>query len=224
MTTSNTAGTLIHPAHGTLYRAARDERRRLARALSIEADWRFHDGPEWAARYWAAFGDLRRDRASAPEMRMAAAQAEREHWSTLTATEAAVARDSFRALLALLHPRVVPQAAAADGDGLWPRAMAAYRHGDRETLARLLPEARPLARHARLPQAVVALRREHDRLRAAREHADRRLAELSQQFPFCLRDRLADADWIRRQRLALRQALALTAAPQSGVVPRKRVS
>lgn len=217
---------LTHPALLALRQSARDERRRLCRALAIEADWRFHDGPEWAAQYWSAFGDLRRDAERAPDMRVAAAAAERGQWPALAPVAAEQSRAIFRALLATLHPDVAPAAARADVGGIWARAMRAYRHGDASALRALLAEARPLGAAARLPEEVVALRRERDRLRHKREAVDRRLAELSQQFPFCLRDRLSDAGWIRRQRLALRQAIALSAAPLARPAPadRKRVS
>ena len=107
-----TAQRLIHPAHAQLVQAARAERRALVRALAIEADWRFHDGPEWAARYWAAFSDLRRDVDSAPELRLGAALAPRSSWSPLAPVESDQARAIFRALLAALHPQVAPRAAA----------------------------------------------------------------------------------------------------------------
>ncbi|MES1952527.1 heat shock protein DnaJ domain-containing protein [Salinisphaera sp. S4-8] len=205
---------LIHPAHAQLVEAARAERRALVRALAIEADWRFHDGPEWAARYWAAFGDLRRDVDSAPELRLGAALAPRSGWSPLAPVESDQARAIFRALLAALHPQVAPRAAAADTEGLWSLAVRAYRGGDAARLRELLARAQPNAAAARLPDDIVALRSEHDRLVGARAAVDRRLAELSQSFPFNLRDRLDDADWVRRQRLGLRQVLEFVAPPR----------
>jgi len=213
-----TAQRLTHPAHAALLQAARDERRGLVRALAIEADWRFHDGPEWAAQYWAAFGDLRRDADTAHDMRVAAATAPRRDWPTLAPVESDQARAIFRALLAALHPDVAPNAAAADREGLWSLAVMAYRAGDAARLRELLGRARNNAASARLPNDIVALRREHDRLCGLREQADRRLAELSQQFPFCLRNQLADPDWVRRQRLGLRQVIAMAAPPR----PRRR--
>lgn len=209
-----TAQRIIHPAQAALLQQARSERRALVRALAIEADWRFHDGPEWAARYWAAFGDLRRDTMRDDDMRVVAAVAERQTWTALQPVESDQARAIFRALLATLHPQVAPRAAGADNEGLWSHTLHAYRAGEAATLRALLGRARGHARAARLPRDVVALRCEYERLRRARAAADRRLAELSQQFPFCLRDRLADADWVRRQRLALRQAIVFTQAPR----------
>jgi len=209
-----TAQRLIHPAHAQLLQAARAERRALVQALAIEADWRFHDGPEWAARYWAAFGDLRRDIDSAPELRLGAAVAPRQAWSPLEPVESDQARAIFRAVLAALHPQVAPRAAAADTAGLWSLTVMAYRAGDAARLRELLAKAQTHAATARLPEDIVELRREHDRLASARAIVDRRLAELSQQFPFNLRDRLDDADWVRRQRLGLRQVLEFVAPPR----------
>lgn len=205
---------LTHPAYAALLAAAVEERRGLAHALAIEADWRLHDGPEWAARYWAEFGDLRRDADSDQDMAMAASLAGRQHWATLAPVESEQARAIFRALLAALHSQVVPTTAGADTNRLWLQTVAAYRAGDAACLRELLRCARPRAASARLPAGVVELRQEYDRLRAAREHADRRLAGLSQQFPFCLRDKLADPQWVRRQRLGLRQVIALSAPPR----------
>lgn len=211
---TKTAQRLTHPAHAVLHEAARDERRALAHALAIEADWRYHDGPEWAAQYWAAFGDLRRDADSDHDMRMAAAAVPRRDWPTLTPVAADQARAIFRALLAALHPVVAPAAAAADSSGTWSQVVMAYRAGDAGRLRELLTRACSGAAVARLPADIVALRREYSRLRGARETADRRLAELSQQFPFCLRHQLADPDWIRRQRLSLLQVIAMAAPPR----------
>lgn len=209
-----TAQRLIHPARAALLQAARNERRALVHALAIEADWRFHDGPELAAQYWAAFGDLRRDAETDHDMRLAASLAPRRDWATLAPVESDQARAIFRALLAALHPDVAPKAAAEDTAGLWSLAVMAYRSGDAAKLRELLARARSNAAAARLPTDIVALRQEHDRLAACRARADRRLAELSQQFPFCLRDNLADANWIRRQRLGLRQVIAMATPPR----------
>ncbi|WP_353111035.1 hypothetical protein [Salinisphaera dokdonensis] len=210
-----TAQRLIHPARAALLQAAQAERRGLTRALAIEADWRFHDGPEWAAQYWAAFGDLRRDAETAHDMQVAASAAPRRDWTALAPVESDQARAIFRALLAALHPDVAPKAAAEDTAGLWSLAVLAYRAGDAARLRELLTRARDNAASARLPNEIVALRQEHDRLRALREQADRRLAELSQQFPFCLRNQLADPAWVRRQRLGLRQVIAMAQPPRS---------
>ena len=84
-------------------------------------------------------------------------------------------------------------------------------------------ETRALARGSGLPDDVVALRAEHDRLLEAAAAADRRLAEMSQTFPFNMRDKLDDAGWIRRQRLALAQVQAFTRAP-AGEAACKQVS
>jgi len=213
--TKTIAQQLTHPAHAALLQAAADERRNLAQALAIEADWRFHDGPEWAARYWAAFGDLRRDAQTDHDMRVAASAAPRQNWPTLAPVESEQARAIFRALLAALHPAVAPKSAAADTTGLWELAVTAYRAGDAARLRDLLRRARRNAASARLPADIVELRHESNRLRAAREQVDRRLAALSQQFPFCLREKLVDPQWVRRQRMSLRQVIAMAAPPRS---------
>lgn len=203
---------LVHPAAARLHEAALAERSALARALAIEADWRHHDGPEWAARYWAAFGDLKAD-ASVADDATAAAVAARADWPALDDAQAGQARAIFRALLATLHPDVQPQAVGDARAVHWPLVLRAYRGGDLAALAEQLRQVRALYYSAVLPTSIVALRAEYTRLEHSRQAADRRLAELSQTFPFCLRDKLADVDWIRRQRLALRQIRALTAAP-----------
>jgi len=204
----------IHPAYARLRHAARRERRQLCRALAIEADWRYHDGPEWAARYWVAFGDLMHDAHNDEHTSRAREQcSKRLAWRPLDSGQSERARQLFRRLLAVLHPQVMPVAASDRRAADWSKTLRAYRGGDLPALTALWHQTRTSG-PAWLPQAVVALRAEHDRLRAAREAADRRLAELSQQFPYTLRDKLDDADWIRRQRLAWRQVLAMSAPPR----------
>ncbi|MFC3105026.1 hypothetical protein [Salinisphaera aquimarina] len=205
---------LVHPAAQRLYDATLAQRRQLARALAIEYDWRHHDGPEWAARYWAAFGDLQSGVGAGNDAVVAARVAARAQWPLLDADESAQLRHIFRALLNALHPELRPRAAADARALLWPEVLRAYRGGDSQALRGLLARTRALEVMAELPPALAALRGEHDRLVRAREAADRRLAELSQTFPFCMRDKLADAEWIRRQRLALRQIRVMTATPR----------
>ncbi len=213
---TNTAIRLVHPAANRLHQAALAERRALARALAIEADWHYHDGPEWASRYWAAFGDLQTGTApDTDDKGRATAVAARADWPALDDGHAGQARAIFRALLATLHPEVQPGAAHDPRATHWPLVLRAYRSGDLAALRTQLVRVRALSCSAALPVDVVSLRAEYGRLKQAREAADRRLAELSQTFPFCLRDRLADADWIRRQRLALRQIRVMTAAPMA---------
>lgn len=202
-----------HPAYDELRDATRELRRRLAHALSIEYDWRYHDGPEWAARYWRAFGDLAVDlaeSAAAPRYRQVIARSE---WPSLSRAEADDVRTIFRGLVAVAHPTVDPAAGQDERASLWPKILRAYRGGDRSALVAAWSETRALARGPGLPDDVVALRAEHDRLLEAAAAADRRLTEMSQTFPFNMRDKLDDAGWIRRQRLALAQVQAFTRAP-----------
>lgn len=226
---TNTAIRLVHPAANRLHQAALAERRALARALAIEADWRYHDGPEWASRYWAAFGDLQAGSVTAADDdKCASAIAARADWPALNEGNAGQARAIFRALLATLHPEVQPSAAQDTRATHWPLVLRAYRNGDLAALRTQLERVRALACSAALPVHVVTLRAEYGRLKQARQAVDRRLAELSQMFPFCLRDRLADADWIRRQRLALRQIRVMTTLPTArspiGAEAHKQVS
>lgn len=205
--------TIRHPAYARLRRQADTQRRALIRALAIEADWRYHDGPEWAGRYWAAFGAFAAPPANQPGTETGRRMlAERMRWTALASTESDRARDLFRALLAQLHPQVIVEAGRDERALLWPRVVRAYRCGDLARLEQLRHEPRVAGRSVALPRAVVALRREYMRLVAARDAADRRLAALSRTFPFRLRDKLADAGWIRRQQLALRQIVSLTAS------------
>lgn len=204
----------VHPAYDELKQATLAARQRLAQALSIEADWHFHDGPEWAARYWEAFGDLTVSADNQAEVARYRRVTRRSDWPTLKASEADDVRRIFRGLLALLHPRVDPSAARDARATIWPRAQRAYRGGDRGALVAVWSETRALVRTPGLPDNVVALRAEHDRLVGEAEAADRRLAGMSVQFPFRLREQLADPSWIRRQRLALRQIHAFTQPPQ----------
>lgn len=209
----------VHPAYGELKQATLAARQRLAQALSIEADWRFHDGPEWAARYWQAFGDLTVSADNQAEIARYRRVTRRSAWPTLKASEADDVRRIFRGLLALLHPRVDPSAARDARATIWPRAQRAYRGGDRSALVATWSETRALVRTPTLATHVVALRVEHDRLIDEVEAADRRLAGMSTQFPFCLRDRLDDPSWIRRQRLALRQVHVFTQPPSHAAHP-----
>lgn len=204
----------IHPAYDELKKATLAARQRLARALAIEADWRFHDGPEWAARYWQAFGDLAVPANNQAEVARYRRVTRRNDWPTLKAGEADDVRTIFRGLLTLLHPKVDPSAADDARATIWPRAQRAYRGGDRGALVAAWSDARTLVRTPTLPNDVIALRAECDRLIAEAEAADRRLAGMSAQFPFCLREQLDDPSWVRRQRLALRQIHAFTQPPQ----------
>ncbi len=211
-----------HPAYPALRRGAEAERDGLIRALAIEADWRYHDGPEWAGRYWQAFGDLAQTRTcDADEPRRVQAVVARRGWRALADADAARLRALFRGLLARLHPGVVPQAAHDARALLWPRVQMAYRDGNLANLAGLERELKPGEYPTALPLAAAELRIECARLRDAREAADRCLAELSQQFPFCLRDKLDDADWIARQRNAWRQALTIAAPERLKTLPRR---
>lgn len=213
-----------HPAYDDLRTATRELRRRLTHALSIETDWRYHDGPEWAARYWRAFGDLAVDlaeSASAPRYQRVIA---RSQWPSLSRAEADDVRTIFRGLVAVAHSSVDPAAADDERAVLWPRILRAYRSGDRSALVAAWSETRALVRGPSLPDDVVALRAEHDRLLEAVEATDRRLAAMSQSFPFNVRDKLDDAGWVRRQRLALAQVQAFTRAPAGGEAVHKQVS
>ena len=213
-----------HPAYDELRMATRELRRRLAHALSIEYDWRYHDGPEWAARYWRAFGDLAMDlaeSAAAPRYQRVIA---RSDWPSLSRAEADDVRTIFRGLVAVAHPALDPSAARDERATLWPKILRAYRGGDRSALVAAWSETRALVRGPGLPDDVVALRTEHDRLLVALESADRRLADISRIFPFNVRDKLDDADWVRRQRLALAQVQAFTQTPAGGEPVHKQVS
>lgn len=212
MSSSNTIHA-VHPAYARLRHAAYGERSSLCRALAIEADWRCHDGPEWAARYRQAFGDLT-DAVPQPPDTYSAHRPERLAWQALEPGQSDQARQLFRCLLALWHPLVVPGAVRDERASLWSETWQAYRHGDLPALIALWRTARGSSMRTRLPQDVIALRGEHDRLHAARQATDRRLAELSQQFPFMLRDKLEDADWVRRQRLAMQQLRVMTTPPR----------
>lgn len=203
----------IHPAYAELRNHTVALRQRLAHGLSIEHDWRYHDGPEWAARYWQAFGDLAVDLAEAAEAPRYQRAIARSEWPKLSRAEADDVRTIFRGLLAVVHPDVDPTAATDPRAELWPRIVRAYRQGDRATLVAAWSETRALVRAPALPENVIALRAEHDRLETAAAAADRRLAEMSQTFPFNMRDKLDDADWVRRQRLALAQVRTFTQAP-----------
>ncbi|MES1925872.1 hypothetical protein [Salinisphaera sp. T31B1] len=223
-----TAIRLTHPAAARLRDDILAERRALSRALSIEADWRFHDGPEWASRYWAAFGDLQPGAVARADHEVAEQLAERAGWPVLTGGEAADARAMFRGLLALMHPQVRPEAAYDMRAQQWPMVLRAYRAGDVVALRDCLARTQGLTATPDQGADIRRLRVELQRLVQARAAVDRRLAELSQRFPYCLRDRLADADWIRRQRLALRQIRVMTAPPGTPLPahghPRKQVS
>lgn len=215
-----------HPAYEELRAATHALRRRLSHALSIEYDWRYHDGPEWAARYWRAFGDLAVDLAESAAAPCYQRVIARSEWPSLSRAEADDVRTIFRGLVAVAHPTVDPTAAQDERATLWPRILRAYRRGDRSALVAAWSETRALVRGPGLPSDVVALRVEHGRLLEAAEAVDRRLAEMSQVFPFNVRDKLDDADWVRRQRLALAQVQVqvFTAAPAGGATAHKQVS
>lgn len=215
---TRTAIRLVHPAAEQLRAEALAERRALARALAIEADWRYHDGPEWAARYWSAFGDLQAHGNAglfADSDAVAKAVSRHSDWPALEHDRASQCRAIFRALLATLHPELHPDAATDARALQWPLVLRAYRGGDLPALRIQLRRFRSLRVSTALPDSIVALRRERGRLERARQAVDRRLAELSQTFPFCLRDNLADPSWVRRQRLALRQIRVMTSAPKA---------
>lgn len=203
----------VHPAYDDLKKATQAARQRLTHALAIEADWRFHDGPEWAARYWRTFGDLAVPADNQAEVAHYRRVTRRSAWPTLKASEAEDVRTIFRSLLTLLHPALDPAAASDERAAIWPRVQRAYRDGDRSALVAAWSDTRVLVRKLALPEDVVALRAEHGRLVADAEAADRRLAGMSGQFPFCLREQLDDPVWVRRQRLALQQIHAFTQAP-----------
>lgn len=215
-----TGAYVTHPAYTDLQAAVNTKRQRLAHALSIEYDWHYHDGPEWAARYWQTFGDLTIDQADTPADR---AHKPRHQWPRLSPSQAHDVRTIFRSLLAVAHAEIDPSAAADARAMLWPAIRRAYRRGDHSALVAAWSETRALVRRPKLPEDVVALRHEHDRLIAAIAAADRRLARLNQSFPFNIRDKLDDADWVRHQRRALAQIRALIQTP-AGDIPCKRVS
>ncbi|MBH02691.1 MAG: hypothetical protein CMP08_00960 [Xanthomonadales bacterium] len=188
------------PADHELHVASRALRDRLAHALAIEYDWRYHDGPEWAARYWQAVGDLSPDatQASGALHTLLA----RKDWPRLTKAETDDVRTIFRSLLVLVHPEVAPDGYLKIGDGLWQRIVRAFRGGDRSALVTAWSETRTLIRMARWPADRLSLQREHARLARACDAADRRLETMAQSFPFNMRDKLADPAWLARQRVA----------------------
>lgn len=205
----------VHPAYDELKKATQAARQRVTHALAIEADWRFHDGPEWAARYWRTFGDLAVSADNQADVARYRRVTRRSAWPTLKASEADDVRTIFRSLLTLLHPAIDPAAAEDERAPIWRRVQRAYRDGDRSALVAAWSETRVLIRKLALPDNVVALRAEHDRLIEAADAADRRLAGMSGQFPFCLREQLEDPVWVRRQRLALQQVHAWTQPPST---------
>lgn len=212
-----------HPAFQRLVHDTEALRERLGRALAIIYDWRYHDGPEWAARYWQAFGDLAVDLADAAESPRYRRVLEREHWPRLSRAEANDVRTIFRSLIGLAHPDVVPAAGRDARADIWPRILRAYRSGDRGGLVAAWSDVRALVRRPALPDDIVALRTEHDRLVRAARAADRELARMSDTFPFNMRDKLADADWVHRQRLALGQVRRLIQPPQAATGARTAV-
>lgn len=222
----NTRRYATHPARIQLRRAAWRERAALVRALGIEFDWIYHDGPEWAARYWQAFGDLEKTRAHDDNQRLWFACVARWHRQPACAdSQAASMRTLFRHLLTCLHPEVT---VVADNDGrtwLWQRACDAYSRGDRGEMERAARRADTSAYANGLRLPLPQLRREHERLCRVRKAVDRRLAGMADQFPYCLRHTIDDAEWIEHKRRAWRQALAV-AAPQrlDGVTARSGVS
>lgn len=212
--TDNEIRYIQHPAHLRLRRAARRERDALVQALGIEFDWRHHDGPEWAARYWAAFGDLERMRACGADQRLWVAPVMRQRRNPPHAdSDAAAMRALFRHLLACLHPDVVPAAAGGARADQWRRVREAYRRGDRDALEHMARQAdtHAYANGLRLP--VPLLRCEYRRLRRMRLAVDRRLDDRARQFPYCLRDRLGEPGWVARKRRVWRHLLQV-AAPE----------
>lgn len=216
--------TIAHPAYAALRTATHTLQARLARALAIEYDWRYHDGPEWAARYWQAFGDLAVNLAESVEEPGYRRVLVRSEWPSLSAGEARDMRTLFRGLLAVAHPLIDPSAAHDARARLWPRIVRAYRRGDRGALVSAWSETRALVRRVTLPDDVAALRAEHDRLAGQVARVDARLEQTSAMFPFNVRDRLDDADWVRRRRRALAQVRAFTKAPVARNTPHKQVS
>lgn len=202
----------LHPAHVRLRSAAWRERSALVRALGIEFDWRYHDGPEWAGRYYDAFGDLEQTRACSRARRLQAESIQRyRRKPVLDHVRASEMRTLFRHLLTCLHPDVVPAAAGDRRAGQWAQVCEAYRRGDFVALERM---ARQVDNHVyanglRMP--VPRLRHEYQRLRSMRKVADSRLSDMAQRFPWCLRDKLDDGRWVARKRLAWGQMLAIAA-------------
>ncbi|WP_348761192.1 hypothetical protein [uncultured Salinisphaera sp.] len=175
-----------------LHAANRALRERLTHALAIEYDWRYHDGPEWAARYWCTIADASpADTIGQTGSRPLHHLLARFDWPRLSQAETDDVRTIFRSLLGLVHPEAAPSGYLTIGDGLWQRILRAFRAGDRAALVTAWSETRTLIRPARGPEDRLGLQREHDRLARVAEAADARLLAMSQSFPFNMRQRLS---------------------------------
>lgn len=176
-----------HPAPGRVYAEFARERAKLARALAIEADWRYHDGPELAMRYRAAAplsaclsGSVQADDS---------AVAARVVCPALSRNETTRARRVFRRLIGTYHPRLAIGRAGPERIETWRAIKALYRRGDLEGLCRIQDNLRARGVTEPWPIDPASVRHECVRLRCVRARVDRRLDAMRRRFPFNCRER-----------------------------------
>ena len=103
----------------------------------------------------------------------------------------------FRQLAKRCHPDANP-AGGEEARALWLRISAAYAAGDLDALRALALLADGLPHDA--GPGADGVRERRDRLRAAVTRLVAELAALETQFPFTLRERLDDPEWMQAQR------------------------
>ncbi len=123
----------------------------------------------------------------------------REQLPVLSASEARELKQLYRKLVRKLHPDF-NEALPENFRYLWERVNTAYRNGDLEelqTLALLLSRE-----EAVLPElsTMEQLAADVERLTESVEKILKQISVIQEQFPFNVRDKLADKGWVEAQR------------------------
>ena len=125
----------------------------------------------------------------------------------LTPAEASELKSLFRELVRRLHPDLNKGLAEKDKH-LWNRVLAAYDHGDLPELKTLALLVEDKEKSKESFTAIEELNIATAKIKRQIEHLLQDLDKIGQQFPFALREKLANEAWIKEQHAEMEKQMS----------------